>query len=139
MRILFRSSLMLLACLASCKNNDERRDYSPFEVDLSDRVTVAVSGGGTGAGAVRSRDQVVFIGCNVRAGVTSNGTAVCRNTFSDFGGGGTFVLDAIPAAGSVFGGWTGCTTAAGAACTLTFPNRVGVVTFNVTARFNTGE
>ena len=136
MRIRTAFIVALVASSASCKNNENGGDYGPFEVNLSDQITVRLTGGGVGSGVVTSRDQVVGIGCKVQAGVTSNGTAACANTFSDFGGGGNFVLEATPAAGSTFAGWTGCSSASGAACTLSFPANVRTRVFLVSARFD---
>jgi hypothetical protein len=135
MRISTACIAALVVVGAACRNNENGGEYSPFEIDLSDQITVRLTGSGVGSGSVKSRDQVVGIGCRVQSGTTANGTAKCDHTFSDFGGGGTFVLDAVPDAGSVFAVWTGCSSATGASCTLSFPAGVRTRVFLVSARF----
>ncbi|MBC7844244.1 MAG: hypothetical protein H7099_18175 [Gemmatimonadaceae bacterium] len=62
MKIRTACLVALVAVSASCRNNEGDRDYSIFEPDLSDQVTVGVSGRGAGSGVVRSREQIVAIG-----------------------------------------------------------------------------
>lgn len=113
------------------------RSRNPFEYEVEPfRVRVAVTAAGEGSGTVRSRDQVVGIGCRIQGGAIRNGTAGCSHTFSDAGGGGTFVLEAAPDAGSTFRGWTGRSSSSGAECRLTFPRDARNVSFSVTARFD---
>lgn len=79
--------------------------------------TLTVTKAGTGAGTVTSADNRINCG------------TVCR---ADFNSGTTVALTAVPAANSVFAGWTdGCTGSAAAANVLLDVNRTCTATFNL--------
>jgi len=100
---------------------------------LYQTITVHVIGSGTGSGTVASGDPAVNINCSITAGTA--GSPGCDDDFQDSGAGGVFNLLASPAAGSLFGSWTGCSTVSGTTCTLSFSPSAGDTTFNVTASF----
>ena len=115
---------LVLVVLGACSSN-------PFA--LYRQITVTVTGGG-GNGQVVASDPAVQITCQFTAG--SSSPSPCSNTFPDAGGGGIFTLDASPAAGSTFGGWSGCSSSSGPVCTLTFAVNTGDTAFAVGARFD---
>jgi hypothetical protein len=117
------SVCLLSAALLACSSN-------PFSV--FPRIDVIVTSTGNGSGTVIAPDPTVGINCQVVSGNLSN----CTEDFPDAGGGGTFTLDATPATGSTFGGWTGCTSVSGLTCTLTFSPTAGDTTFRVQVRFD---
>lgn len=97
-----------------------------------DRVRVDVTGHGTGTGTVSASDPAVEIDCTITAG-TSSGT--CHASFPEAGQGGAFTLTATPAEGSTFDGFTGCTSATGNVCTLSFEGTGNNITFSVGVTF----
>ncbi len=97
-----------------------------------DRVEVDVTGHGTGTGTVSASDPAVDIECTITAG-TSSGT--CHASFPEAGQGGVFTLTATPSAGSSFDGFSGCTSAAGNVCTLSFEGTGNNITFSVGVTF----
>lgn len=102
------------------------------------QVTVEVrSGGGDGNGIVTAEPASMppSIHCVITGGVVDT-TTLCSETFSDAGSGGSFQLQAVPAAGSRLVSWSGCEGGPGPSpgCNLSFAQGADV-TFNVTARF----
>jgi Ca2+-binding RTX toxin-like protein len=80
------------------------------------RPTLSVIRTGTGGGTVTSSPAGITCGADCSEAYAS-GTAV--------------TLTASPAAGSIFGGWTGCDTVSGASCTITMSAARSVnATFN---------
>ena len=124
--LLVRAALLLLATefMTTACGGDP--------LSLYQTITVRVIGSGTGSGTVASSAPDVRINCSITAGIA--GTTGCDDDFQDSGAGGVFNLLASPAAGSVFGSWTGCNSVSGTTCTLTF-GPSGDTTFNVTAAF----
>jgi len=94
-----------------------------------DKITVVVHGAGTGGGTVVAPDPAVPTNCTLPG-------PDCSDNFDDAGGGGVFSLDANPAPGSMFVGFTGCSSAPGLACTLAFSASSNDTIFNVTATFD---
>lgn len=119
--------VLALIALTACAN--------PNSMDPFDRITVKVTGGGSGGGLVVSRERTVNIGCRSRAGGVTAEDGLCQHTFADIGEGGRFDLIAFPDDSSRFDGWSGCTEVDGLVCTLVFPQGVGTMTFDVAARF----
>jgi hypothetical protein len=113
-----------------------------------DRVLTQIlaDAGGTGSGRVipLQPPSDFTLDCRIASGALDVGTT-CTEDFDDQGAGGSFQLEAIADAGSVFAGWTDCdaspATSASCNCTgtglcgLSFDANVDPV-FDVTARFD---
>jgi hypothetical protein len=94
-------------------------------------IVLDVRGDAPGAGQVTSLDQRIRLECPL-----SPGSAVCPPvSFTDGGAGGSIALQAIPAEGSTFSEWIGCTSATENTCTLTFSPSAGDTTFHVVVSF----
>jgi hypothetical protein len=95
--------------------------FSDGDLPVTDealRPTLSVIRTGTGSGTVTSSPAGITCGADCSEAYAS-GTAV--------------TLTASPAAGSIFGGWTGCDTVSGASCTITMSAARSVnATFNET-------
>jgi hypothetical protein len=132
------TTLTLLAVALLCAGCGKDGPDSPYGDDSFDRVTVTVNGAGRGSGLVSASERTVGVDCRVTAGATApTTTGLCSSTFVDAGGGGVITLTATPAAGSAFDAWTGCSSASGPVCMLTFSQGVRIVTFSVTVAFRT--
>lgn len=93
------------------------------ETGIFERVVVNVYRDPDGAGRGSVSLDLPFdpLGCeNDERGPTLYLLA-CQ-AFEDAGGGGSVTVTAIPDAGSVVGGWTGCASSNGAGCLLAFDN-----------------
>jgi hypothetical protein len=118
--------LLAVSALAACGG-------SPFGSKAFQEVTVQVTNPGGGNGRVVAPDPNVFLDCHFTGAAAV--PAGCSTSFSDAGGGGTFTLEATPDSGHALTGWSGCSSAAGLVCTLTFVATGFDVTFNVQAQF----
>ena len=119
--------VMAVSVLSACGGTPFQ--YKPFQ-----SVTVTVTNPGNGDGQIDAPDPNVQLACQFTAASSSPGT--CTTTFADAGGGGVFTLDATPATGSTFGSWTGCSSAVGTVCTLSFQATGFDIAFVVQARFD---
>jgi hypothetical protein len=113
-----------------------------------DRVTTRIlaDAGGMGSGRVIPLQPPTdfTLDCRIANGALVGGTT-CTDDFDDAGAGGSFQLEAIADAGSVFAGWTDCdaSPAANASCNCTGTGLCGLSfdanvdpVFDVTARFD---
>ncbi len=116
---------LALGLLGACSSSNPTSIFA--------QITVSAFNAGGGNGRVTASDPAVQIDCQFTAATSVPGP--CTDVFPDAGAGGTFTLDAAPSPGSTFGGWTGCTSANGTACTLTFATG-GDTTFSATAHFD---
>lgn len=121
------SAAIVMTALSGCGST---RGYGPTLYYL---VEVHVGVTGTGSGVVESTDLTVNIACARSARVVSG---TCSDSFPEAGAGGSFILVALPDAGSVFASWTGCSEVSGTSCTLNFSPSAEDTTFNVQATFN---
>ena len=123
-----RTMSMLAALSGFLSAACSSEEFTPFSV-----VELSVLGAGTGQGTVVAGDEGVL---DLSCSFPSEGQ--CGDDFEDAGGGGVFTLVAIPLEGSVFAGWTGCTSVSGNICTLRFADGEEP-DFQVTARFEAAE
>jgi len=117
--------LCALALLVGCSSNNPSSVFGQIEVEVSNP--------GGGNGGVLAPDPNVQIDCQFTAGTST--PFDCKDIFPDAGGGGVFTLEATPAAGSSFAGWTGCSSENSTICTLTFATSFDT-SFSVTAQFD---
>jgi hypothetical protein len=95
------------------------------------QVTTDLTMTGEGRGTVRRTDP------SPESCVKDGGDEeACRWSFSDAGGGGSFVLEAEPDVGSVFGSWSACSSTSGTSCVLEFGSGAADTTFTPRATFN---
>lgn len=95
------------------------------------QVTTELTMAGSGLGTVRRTDPSP--GSCVKDGTDEE---ACSWSFSDAGGGGSFVLVAEPDAGSVLSSWAACSSTSGVSCVLEFGSGATDTTFRPRATFD---
>jgi hypothetical protein len=91
-------------------------------------VHVTVTGSGSGGGHVSSSDAGTSINCDFPSSAGCSATIMVAD-------GGSFTLSAAAASGSGFTGWTGCPSASGSVCTISY-TAGGASDFTINARFD---